>query len=333
MSNIRDVAKKANVSIATVSRVLSNDETFHTTSKTKKAIFKAIKDLNYVPNRKIKSIDVGCILSIASEKYADPFFTNILSACEEEAKKYNLNITQVKHFFELSNPITLQNFVHSNLKAVIIMEKIPENIINILKNYIPYIIYVDYDESYELVNSVCFDHRYADLSVFNYLLNAGYKRIAIIEESSVITSVYDSVRVLTYRDVLRRNNIEYDENLVRDCKGDIDECIRQTQKLMKLDTPPEVIFVSGDTLAVETLNELVRLGYKVPEEVGVVGYNNLPISEHSNPPLTTVEIPMKEIGKKTIKRLVEIMRGDDAYPQKISLPTKLIIRESTRKKN
>lgn len=333
MPNIRDVAKKANVSIATVSRVLSNDESFHTTKKTKNAIFKAIKDLNYVPNRKIKAIDVGCILSIASEKYSDPFFTNILSACEEEAKKYNLNITQIKHFSELSDPITLQNFVHSNLKAVIIMEKIPENIVRVLNEYIPYIIYVDYDESYQLVNTVCFDHRYADLSVFNYLLDAGYKRIAIIEESSVIESVFESVRVKTYRDVLRRNNIKFDESLVRDCKGDIDECIKQTQELMKLKIPPEVIFVSGDTLAIETLNELIRLGYKVPEDIGVVGFNNLPISKRSNPPLTTVEIPMEEIGKKTIKRLVEIMKGDNLYVQKISLPTKLIIRGSTRRKH
>lgn len=331
MSNIREVAKKANVSITTVSRILSGDESFHTTKETKKAVFKAIKDLKYVPNRKTKLTNIGCILSITSEKYSDPFFTTILASCEEEALKHNLNVSQIKHFSELSNPLIFQEFINSDLKGLIIMEKIPSDTLDIIKKHIPYIIYVDYDESLEPVNTVGFDHRFADTSVFNYLIDCGYKRIAIISESSPIGDVDDSLRVLAYREVLRKNNIKFDDNLIRDCRCDVDECVKQTNELMKLKNPPDVIFAGSDTLASAVIGELNRLGYKCPKDVGVIGFNNLPISLHTNPRLTTVEIPMQEIGKKAIKRLVELMKGEDSYAEKLSLPTKLIIRDSTRR--
>lgn len=331
MANIREVAKKANVSIATVSRILSGDDSFHTTKKTKEAVFKAMKDLKYIPNRKTKLTNIGCIMSITSEKYSDPFFMNILSACEEEAQKYNLNLSQVKHFSELSNPLILQEFVNSNLKGLIIMEKIPSDTLEILKKKIPHIIYIDHDESIEPLNTVGFDHRFADMSAFDYLIKCGYKRIGVITESSPFQDIDSSLRLLSYREVLRRNNIKFDEGLIRDCRCDVEECIKQTRELMKLKNPPDVIFAGSDTLAVAVIGELTKLGYKCPKDIGVMGFNNLPISAHSNPPLTTVEIPMNEIGKKAIKRLVELMRGEDQYEEKLSLPTKIVIRESTRR--
>lgn len=331
MSNIRDIAKKANVSIATVSRIMNNDPNFHTSEATKKVVYKVIKELNYKPVKKTKMINIGCILSIGSEKYSDPFFTTILSACEAEAEKNNIIISQVRHYSELKNQLIFDEFLNSNLKGLIIMEKLPYDMISAIKEKIPYIVYVDNDEANEEINTVGFDHRYANTMAFNYLIDCGYRRIGIIAESSPITSLDNTIRMASYREVLRNNNIKYDSSIIKDCRCDISECVKQTRELMQLKNPPDVIFVGSDTLASATIGELSRLGYNCPKDIGVMGFNNLIISTHTNPSLTTVDIPMIEIGIKTIKRLIEIMNNKNTENIKISFPTKLIIRNSTRK--
>lgn len=331
MPNIREIAKKANVSIATVSRIINNDPYFHTKESTKKAVKKAMEDLNYKPQRKAKLTNIGCILSIGAEKYSDPFYTTILASCENEAEKHNIIFSHVRHYSELKNELILKEFLNSGIKGLIIMEKIPNDMLEMIKKKIPYIVYVDYDETTEEVNSIGFDHRIANTKAFDYLIKCGYKRIAVIGESSPVTSFEDSIRMNAYREVLTKNKIKYDRSLIKDCKSDLNKCVEQTRELMSLDNPPDVIFVGDDTLANATLAELKRLGYDCPKDVGVMGFNNLPIASHSIPTLTTIDLPMADIGKKAIERIIEIMNNNDKKKYKISFPTELIVRESTRR--
>lgn len=331
MSNIRDIAKKANVSIATVSRILNNDPSFKASESTKKAIYKAIRDLNYKPVKKTKMTNIGCIMSIGSEKYEDPFFTTILAACETEAEKNNIIISQVRHYSELKNELVFNEFINSKLKGLIIMEKLPTDMLNAIKEKIPNIVYVDNDESTEEINTIGFDHRIANINAFTYLIENGYKRIGIIGESSPVTILEDSIRMSAYREVLRKNNIKYDPSIIKDCKCDVNICIKQAGELMSMKNPPDVLFVGSDTLASAVIAELKRLGYDCPKDIGVMGFNNLAISTHTNPSLTTVDIPMVNIGERTVKRLIEIMDKKDKDNLKILFPTKIIERESTRR--
>lgn len=331
MANIREIAKKTNVSITTVSRILNNDPTFHTKESTRLAVINAVEELKYKPNRKTKITNIGCILSIGAEKYSDPFYTNILASCEYEAEKHNIIFSHVRHFSELQNELIFKEFINSGIKGLVIMEKIPIDMLNKIKKKIPNIVYVDYDETSEEVNSIGFDHRIANTKAFNYLIKCGYKRIAVIGESSPVTPLEDSIRMNAYREVLMKNKIKYDPSIIKDCKSDLNLCVEQTRELMSLDKPPDVIFVGDDTLANATIVELKKLGYNCPKDIGVMGFNNLPIATHSDPSLTTVDLPMVEIGKKAIERLIEIMNNNDKETYKISYPTELIIRESTRR--
>lgn len=331
MANIREIAKKAHVSIATVSRIINNDPAFHTKEATRKAVNKAIEELNYKPQRKVKLTNIGCILSIGSEKYADPFYTNILAACENEAEKHNIIFSHIRHYSELKNELIFNEFLNSGIKGIVIMEKLPSDMLKAIKKKIKNIVYIDYDESSEEDNSIGFDHRIANTKAFDYLVKCGYKRIAVIGESSPVTPFEESIRINAYREVLMKNNIKYDSSIIKDCKSDLNECARLTKELMSLDNPPDVIFVGDDTLANTTIVELKRLGYECPKDIGVMGFNNLSIASHSSPSLTTIDLPMADIGKKAIDRLIEIMNNNDKEKYKISFPTELIIRESTRR--
>jgi DNA-binding LacI/PurR family transcriptional regulator len=164
----------------------------------------------------------------------------------------------------------------------------------------------------------------------NYLISNGYKRIAYIGGASPNISVADSLRTICYRETLRKNKIPYDENIILDCNWDLNLCAEYTKMLLRLENRPDAIFAGSDTLASVILGVIYQMGLTCPKDVGVVGFNNLDSSGHTIPPLTTVDIPTKDIGKIAAIRLLELINNEDDLTLKINLPTKLIVRNSTR---
>ena len=331
MANMRDVAQEAGTSVATVSRILSNDVTFETTKQTRRNVIDAAKKLNYnlkPVKRAQKKVQIGCILALTAEKYSDPFFTSILSAAEEECVAHNAIISTVRNYNELENPAILTEMCSLGLSGLIVMENLPEDMLKLLKGSIPHIVTVD-QPNYEF-NSVGFDNIESNLQVMNCLIDRGYRRIAYIGGSPTNLSFMDSPRMLIYRDVLCRNNIPYDPSIVINCNWDLGHCASCTTELFSSDTPPDAIFAGSDSLASIVLGAIYKLGLKCPQDVGVIGFNNIGMSAHTAPPLTTIDIPTKEIGTVAVQRLMDIIKGRDDHIMRITFPTKLILRDSLR---
>ena len=134
---------------------------------------------------------------------------------------------------------------------------------------------------------------------------------------------------MTYREELRKHHIPYDESIIKDCSWDLDLCAECAEELLLSSNRPDAIFAGSDTLASVILGVIYRLGMKCPDDVGVIGFNNLDLSAHTAPPLTTINIPTKAIGKCAASRLIKLIHTDDPLVIKINLPTNLVIREST----
>lgn len=334
MANLRDVANLAGVSLACVARVLSEDPSFKTTEQTKENIYKAASELNYVYKRKNTKKKpqwkVGFILALTSEKYSDPFFTSILSAAEEAAKNMGIQPVIARNYNEIKNEDTLRELLDLDLDGIILMEKLPEEVFKKIKEKVPYIIGID--PILPNINTITFDSIEATMLVMNHFFNAGYKRIAYIGGGSQNEAFDTSLRLMGYREALRRNNIDFDETLVKDCNWDLDLCGEHTETLLTSNNPPDAIFAGSDTLASVVLGKIFAMGLHCPQDIGVIGFNNLPMSAHSIPPLTTIEVPTKEIGRLAIKRLYELLTGEEKGIFNISLPVTLITRESTKEK-
>ena len=147
MANMRQVAELAGCSPATVSRVLSGDSRFKVTDETRKKIFDAVRSLDYsLPARESSRAQIGCVLSITAEKYSDPFFTDILGAIERECETQNLAISSTKTYNELRSPNIFQEFISAGLTGVILMERIPDDMLEQISAHIPNIIFIDNDE-------------------------------------------------------------------------------------------------------------------------------------------------------------------------------------------
>ena len=136
--------------------------------------------------------------------------------------------------------------------------------------------------------------------------------------------------MVIYREMLRRAGLEYDEKLVKDCGWDLDLCKQQTQELMRLPKPPDAIFAGSDSLASVVLGTLYADGYRCPRDVGVIGFNNIDLSSHLVPPLTTIEVPTADIGKAAVERMIQVIKDKDSSIRRILFPTKLIERKSLK---
>ncbi len=331
MANIRDVASKAGTSITTVSKVLSNDPTFKVTEATKESIHQAVKELDYVFHKKTKGTKkfrIGCIMAMTSVKYSDPYFTSILSGIEEEAKISNCNVTYHINYDELENPKKLEEMYAMNLDGLIIMETLPKAVLNDIMANISHVIAVDNYRN--IMNSVGFDHFESTKQVMKHLIRRKYKRIAYIGGGSPNIDMYDTKRLIMYRESLRIANLTYDDSIVKDCYWDLDLCAIQTNELLEMNPRPDAIFAGSDSLAQVVLGQIHQHKLRCPEDIAVVGFNNLNFSSYLIPPLTTVDVPSSNMGKIAVKRMLEMIQLNDQSIYSIILPTQLIERSSTR---
>lgn len=333
MANIRSVAAEAGVSIATVSRILSGDADFKVSDITRQSVLDAASRMHYArPStaHRQKKISIGCILPFTVEKYSDPFFTSILSSAEAECSRLGAVISVIRNYNELREPSVFRELLLSGLSGIFLMERVHQDLLSQLEASIPSILCIDNDETDYQFDSVGFDPCNANRMVMRCLLTRGYQRIAMIGGSSPNDPFYDSVRLTIYRESLHHAGLPYREAYVRDCAWDLDLCAAQARELLSLEEPPDAIIAGSDSLATAILGTIHAMGLRCPDDVGVIGFNNINLSAHMVPPLTTVSVPTREIGIAAAQRLMELVHGKGCGIRKILFPTELIVRSSLR---
>jgi LacI family transcriptional regulator len=163
----------------------------------------------------------------------------------------------------------------------------------------------------------------------NYLIGKGHKRIAFLGGALVTGDVYSDKRCKGYLDALRSAGIKEDISLIKDCEWDFEMCHAKTLELIDSPDRPTAIFTVSDINGIIALNAIHERGLRVPEDIAVVGLNNIEMSKYTNPPLTTLSVPLTEIGRVAADTLLARIKGDTSLPKKIILPTELIVRSST----
>ena len=331
MATIRDLAKITNFSIATISRVLSNDPTFSVSQETRDAIFKAAESINYVykPKRKGSTLrTIGCVMSVSFDYYFDPFFKSILNAVESNASYFGFDSVITLSYKEVVSHNSFIDNVLNQVDGLIIMETLPEEVIEYLKSKVKYIISIDIH--YEGIPSIGYNVVEANLIAMRHLLYSGYENIAYVGGSIPNEDIYTSTRMMVYREALRQHNIEYKKEYIVDCEWNIDICAKETRRLLTEYPEIDAIFAGSDTLANAILGLLYDMNIDCPNDIGILGFNDNEGSSLSIPPLTTIHIPSHDIGKLALQVLSQSM--EKGYIQNIdyTLPTHLVERASTK---
>ena len=296
MATIREVAKAANVSITTVSKILSNDPDFRASQETRERVLKTAEELHYQYTGKKSQLHIGCIMSL-TYSYSDPYFNDILGGIQSYCASHNAFISLIVSYSQLHNMTPGLKKQLSELDGLIITE-IPPETLEFITTLNKKIVFVDnYIDGY---CNIGYNTVYANQLIFDHIIKCGYKKIAYIggASNSSAPSDFDSCcRMMIFRETLRANNIPYDPELIYNCDWDSKVCAAQVKELLSKHPETEVIFAGSDSLASAILSQLKKLNLKCPQDIGVVGFNDISLSKNFSPALTTVRLPSAEMGK------------------------------------
>jgi len=339
MATIKDIAKQANVSTATVSRILNNDPTLSVSAPTRKKVLDTVKELNYKPLRKksTKPKDQTKIQKIGliflNDELVDPYFQSIRVGVETTCSAYNLSV--VSTLMVGKNEITSANV--SNLDGLIVIGDIDtEEIMDVYyKN--KHIVVVDYLPQNQNVDVVISDFEKATEQAIHYLMGLGHKEIAFIGGKGHVYGVVSGrskekvdIRRKTFERVTKDEKISNPSLILEDDWGP-KSGYTLTKQLIETNRLPSAIVVASDPTAIGVLHALQESGIQVPKDVSVLSFDDIESAAYVNPPLTTVKVHGEEMGRTAVKLLHDRIQGRK-LPLKVVLPTELVIRDSTNQK-
>ena len=298
MSTIRDVAKLAGVSIATVSRILNNDEYFGVTLETKRKVLDAVKKLNYKKKdrkKKIKQLSISIVKSFDEKiESEDPYFVSLRLDLEYALKKKGIR-TKV---FELQmfekDEDTLISLITSN--AIVIIGEIKPSQLNFMKSLNDNIICVDAYNFDNSIDYIKFDMKHSVKLVIDYLLKLGHKKIGLLVGRNQIVRNLVDFREEYFIEIMKELTL-YDERFVK-----VDEFSPQSgymmmKEILELEEYPTAVFCANDSIAMGAYKAIREKNLKVFTDISIIGFNDLKISKYTTPPLTTLRIDTKIIAE------------------------------------
>lgn len=330
MPTIHDVAASARVSTATVSRTLSNPELV--SEATRRTVFKAIARLGYVPNAAAKSLRTAATgkLLVTVPDIANPFFSLIIQGIEEAAQRegYAVLLGDTHHDPNIEERYGSMLRRREADGLIFLGHGLPRGLEKWARNPSKIAPVVNGCEfSPELgVPSAHIDNSLAAHQVMDHLYGLGHQRIGII--SGPLASPLSRDRL---QGAKARAQAEGAAALVTTVDGDfsIASGMAGASRLLAQRKPPTAIFCFNDEMAIGVLEFAHRNGWKVPQSLSVVGFDDIRFARYVRPALTTISQPMLEIGRETVRLLVGVLRGTVVSPVSTTLPHKLEIREST----
>ena len=335
MASIRDVARLAHVSPATVSRVLNNNQTYKITSETRSNVLRAVTELGYQPLVKKalpasvpadRRLSVCCLLASTKGKYSDPFYLSILSGLEQELEKCNGAVTLIHTEQELENPTVLEHILSAGLDGLVMMRPLADPLFNLLHSRIPHIVGID--TGHMPIDNVEYDHLRVSKMAVEYLYQKGHRKIGYIGGGVGNVPMIRCRRFRSYRETMMDLGLEIHPEWILDCGWDDKLCMKLVEETYKTHGLPSAFYASSDLMAMAALRALYQLGIPVPGQVALIGMSNIEMSQYANPPLTTIDVPTVEMGITTARVLVSRIQGDTSLPKRILLPSTLIERDS-----
>ena len=333
-STIKDVAKKANVSIATVSFVINDSKPI--SEETKSRVLKAIHELNYHPSKSAISLvsgktgNIGFILTDDHFLRTEPFYTTIFLGTEFEARSegYYILLTSIKPDFD-ENDALPRFILNKSVDGIIIAGKIPTTLIERISAYNLPTVYVDYIPPSKNYPLVLIDNIQGAVQATNHLVELGHTNIAFIGGDIGHPSL--AHRLYGYKQSLEAAKIPVKNNLiVIDAKyPDRQNGFNSAKKLFSKNKNVTAVFAGNDAMAIGVLQWLTENGYKVPQDVSLVGFDDVDADIMLRPPLTTIRVPKIEMGVEALRLIVNSVKSKKSLPKKVLVPVELIIREST----
>jgi DNA-binding LacI/PurR family transcriptional regulator len=332
-ATIKDIAKRLNISLSTVSRALRNASDVN--PDTKKAVMALSEELNYQPNKLALSLrqkqthTIGVIVP-----NLDYVLSLMVRGIDEVALEagFTVMVCQSNESFGreiLNTRRLLESLVDGFIISVSSESKSFEHFKKIQERNLPVVVF-DRVTPHLTAPSVRIDNEEGGFVATEHLIEQGYKRIAVLagpENLGVSNSRMDG-----YLNALKKHKIKKDPALIVHCDFNQDYAYFATLELLAMKKRPDAIFTISDRMAIGALLAIKKKGLRMPEDIGLVGFNNEPVTSLVTPAISSVDMPSFELGKAAAKLFIETMHNKENMDleEKVLKP-KLIIRESSQK--
>lgn len=329
---IKDVAKKANVSISTVSRVINDSKPVSDDIKIR--VVKVIEELGYKPNPVARSLVTkkSRLLGVIIPDITDLFIAELLNAIEEVAKTYDYDIILCNSYGSLKSE---EHYLHlletKQVEGMIFLTyKIKDSHREFFAESKTPVVMINRDSSELDISSVSINHFEAMLEITEKLFDYGHRDIALIRNGKS-NDIFGSDHFEGFKKAHENKSVEFDDSSIYEGEFKLEKAYDICKAMIDSKKIPSAIIATTDAMAIGAINCFVDNGYKVPEDVSVVGFYDTKLAKLYRPQLTTIHQPIYDIGAIAIRLLIKQITGDEVKSQKFILPHELIERDSLRK--
>jgi DNA-binding LacI/PurR family transcriptional regulator len=330
-ATIKEIAMELGISTSTVSRALRGLPEIK--RETREAVIRVAQALDYQPNQLAKNLvksstkTIGVIVPGLNLH----FFASVLTSIEEAALQagYSVIICQTHESYlrELSQ---IENLMNSKVEGLIISLACDtshfEHIEKLIRKKMPVVLFDRHSEELN-VSKVIVDNIKASCEATEHLISNGCKRLACLAGPS--NMLISNQRVEGFKLALKKHNLPFYPQYVSHGDFSHEYSMLQTFNLINLPNPPDGILVVSDRIAFSTLHALKQKGVKVPDEIAVVSFNNEPFCNYFTPSVSSVNQPIQEIGRESVKLLLKQIESENPVAETVMLETQLVIRESS----
>ncbi len=324
------IAELAGVSRSTVSRVLNQDP--HVRDSTRARVLEIVERERFEPNRAARGLAsgragmIGVVISVdLAHLFSDPYFPLVLKGIYDAARSRDLVVSLWIVDAE-DDPRAVNKIARGSMLdgAIVAAGATNDPTVAALCSTSKPFVLLGRPADDPSLSYVDVDNRDAAAAATTHLLARGRRRIATVAGPSFSIAAID--RKAGYLDALVRAGIEPDPDLVYESDFSAASAVVGTRRL--IDHEPDAIVAANDVMAVAIMAELAAMGRRVPDDVAVVGFDDLPIAAQANPSLTTVRQPIGLLAREALGALTELIADPSSGPRQIVIPTELIIRSS-----
>lgn len=327
---LEDIAEQAGVSRSTVSRVINGDK--NVSDKTREHVMQILQETNFQPNMAARGLAVGrsrviglVIPTGVANIFSDPFFPLLIQSITTVTNSldYSTMLWLAEPEFERR---TIRQILYSGLTDGVIVSsyEMDDPIIKaIYESELPFVL-VGRNPSNQNITYVDTDNINGAYQATTHLIQLGRQRVGSI--TGPIKSQAGIDRLKGYKLALRNRNIEVDENLIAEGFNSETSGYEAMKKILLY--APDAVFVASDTMAYGAIRAILEKNLRIPDDIAIVGFDDIPSAAHSLPPLTTIRQPIHQMGATAAEILIDIITHPNSEPRRIILPNELIIRKS-----
>jgi LacI family transcriptional regulator len=326
---LEDIARLSSVSRSTVSRVINGDEKVR--EETRRHVLDVIQQNNFHPNMAARHLAAGrtnviglVIPARVGTIFNDPYFSQLIqgvsAACN--AKEYSVMLWLAEPEYE--RRMIRQIVSNGMVDGVVVSSTLTDDpIVGSLHNSnVPFVL-IGHHPALE-VNSVDIDNTQAAQQATIHLINCGRSYLATISGPQNQTAGQDRLR--GFRLAIEQKGMIFDAALA--AEGNFTEAGGYTAMQKLLPAHPDAVFVASDMMAAGALRAIRETSLKVPQDIAIVGFDDIPVAAQLNPPLTTIRQPIQRMGSLAVETLIDVIHQPETQPRRIVLQPELIIRAS-----